>query len=61
MLNPIINLRTFGERLCHNPSLGLAAKVRAYKGAGQKGSLGFTTHAPGSGGECEGMILHTPK
>jgi hypothetical protein len=31
-----------------NPNFGLATKARACKGAGQKGSLGVTPHAPGS-------------
>jgi hypothetical protein len=47
--------------MCHNPSFGLATKVRACKGVGQKGNLGITFHAPGSVGECEGMNPHTPK
>jgi hypothetical protein len=46
---------------CCNLSLGLATKARAYKGVGQKGSLGVTFHAPGSVGECEGMNFHSPK
>ncbi len=45
---------------CCNPSLGFATKTRACKGAGQKGSLGITSHAPMSVGECEGMNLHIP-
>ncbi len=44
-----------------NPSLGLATKVRACKGAGQEGSPRITSHAPGNVGECEGMNTHTPK
>jgi hypothetical protein len=48
-------------KICRNPSLEFAPKVRACKGAGQKGSLGVTSHAPGSVGGCEGMNLHTPK
>jgi hypothetical protein len=44
-----------------NPSLRLATKARAYKGAGQEGSLGVTFNAPGSVRQCEGMNLHTPK
>jgi len=36
-------------------------KARVCKGADQKGSLGFTFHAPGSVGKCEKMNLHTPK
>jgi hypothetical protein len=51
----------FIERIYRNPSLGLATKARACKGAGQKGSPGITSHAPGSAGECEGTNPHTPK
>jgi hypothetical protein len=47
--------------LCHNPSLGLVTKVRACRGVGQEGSLGVTSHAPKSVGECEGMNTHTFK
>jgi hypothetical protein len=47
--------------LCCNPSLGLATKVKACKGAGQEGSPRVTSHTPGSEKECEGMNLHTPK
>ncbi len=36
-------------------------KARACKGAGQKGSVGVTSHAPENVGECEGMNPHTPK
>jgi hypothetical protein len=39
---------------CHNPSLGLATKARAYKIVGQERKLG-------SERKCEGMNLHTPK
>jgi hypothetical protein len=39
----------------------VATKVGACKRAGQEGSPGVTSHAPGSGGECEGMNTHTPK
>jgi len=46
---------------CHNPSLGLATKARVYKGAIQEGSLGVTSHALESVGDCQGMNLHTPK
>jgi hypothetical protein len=49
------------ENMCRNPSLGLATKARACKGAGQEGSSGVTFHALGSVGECEGMNPHTPK
>jgi hypothetical protein len=44
---------------CHNPSLGLTTKARAWKVARQEGSLKVTLHAPGSVGKCEGMNLHT--
>ncbi len=46
---------------CRNPSLGLATKVRVYNGVGQEGSLGVTSQAPWSVGECERMNPHTPK
>jgi hypothetical protein len=49
------------QMFCHKPSLKLATKVRACKGAGQEGSPRVTSHAPGSVGECEGMNPHTPK
>ncbi len=45
---------------CCNPNLGLATKVKAYKGAGQEGSMGVTSHVPGSAKECEGNP-HTSK
>ncbi len=38
---------------CHNPSLGLATKAKTYKGEGQKGNPGVTSHALGSVGKCE--------
>jgi hypothetical protein len=47
--------------LCRNPSLGLATKAKAYKGAGQERSSGITSQTPRSVGKCEGMNLHTPK
>jgi hypothetical protein len=49
------------ERYCCNSSLGLTTKVRVYKGAGQEGNLGVTSHASGNVGECEGMNPHTLK
>jgi hypothetical protein len=49
------------DEWCRNPSLGLATKARACKGAGQEGSLEVTSHALGNVGECEGMNPHTPK
>jgi hypothetical protein len=36
-------------------------KVGACKGASQERSLGVTSHAPKSVGECEGMNPHSPK
>jgi hypothetical protein len=45
---------------CCNLNLRLVIKTRACKGAGQEGSPGVTSHAPGSVGECEGMNPHTP-
>ncbi len=32
---------------CYNPKFRFVTKTRAYKGAGQKGSLGVTFHALG--------------
>ncbi len=58
----IINIFSFMcECTCRNPSLGLTTKVKTCKGVGQEGSLGVTSHAPGSVGKCEEMNLHTPK
>jgi hypothetical protein len=36
-------------------------KAKVYKGVGQEGSWGVTSHAPRSVEECEGMNPHTPK
>jgi hypothetical protein len=44
-----------------NPNFGIAIKVKAYKGVGQEGSMGVTSHAPRSVRKCEGMNPHTPK
>ncbi len=49
------------NKICRNPSLGLATKAKACKVASQEGSPGVTVHAPGSVGKCEGMNPHTPK
>jgi hypothetical protein len=46
---------------CYNPSLGLATKTRACKGAGQERSPRVASHAPESVAECKGMNPHTPK
>jgi hypothetical protein len=57
-------LRSHGPKVgytCRNPSLGLATKAKACKGAGQKESSKVTSHALGSVGECEGMNPHIPK
>jgi hypothetical protein len=43
------------------PSLGLATKLKACKGAGQEGNSRVTSHVPESVGECEEMNPHTPK
>jgi hypothetical protein len=47
--------------MCYNPSLGLATKARACKGAGQEWSPWVTFHAPRNVGGCEGMNPHIPK
>jgi hypothetical protein len=52
---------SFSGGECRNLNLGLATKARAYKGEGQEGRPGVTSHVLGSVGECEGMNLHTPK
>jgi hypothetical protein len=44
----------------HNPSLGLATKVRACKGAGQQWSPIVKFHAPENVGKCEGMNPYIP-
>jgi len=44
---------------CRNPSLGLATKAKVYKGVGQKGSLGVTSHVPGSVGEWGNEPSHS--
>jgi hypothetical protein len=36
-------------------------KAKAFKNAGQEGSLGVTFHAPDNAKKCEGMNPHTPK
>jgi hypothetical protein len=51
----------FSKANCRNPNVGLATKVKACKGVGQKRSLGITFHAPGNARECEGMNPNTPK
>jgi hypothetical protein len=47
--------------MCHNLTLRLTTKAGACNGVGQEGSLGITTHAPGSVKESEGMNPHTLK
>jgi len=47
--------------MSRNLNLGLTTKARACKSEGPKGSMGITSHALGSVGECEGMNPHTPK
>jgi hypothetical protein len=56
-----IELVMLPDKSCHNPSFGLTTKARAYRSAGQEGSLVVTFHTPGSAKEYEGMNLHTPK
>jgi len=46
---------------CRNPSLRLAAKAKGLQGCGLRGSLGITSHTPGSVKKCEGVNAHTPK
>jgi hypothetical protein len=62
--NRVVGLPSKGldpKHMCCNPSLGFATKVRAYKVAGQEGSLGLMLHAPKNARECEGIDPHTPK
>ncbi len=47
--------------MCRDPSLGLVAKKRDWKGVNQKWSPGITFHALKRVGGCEGMNPHTPK
>jgi hypothetical protein len=46
---------------CRNPSFGLATKAKGLQGCRARGSLGVTSHTPGSVGKCEGVNPHTPK
>ncbi len=46
---------------CHDLSIGLTTKVRAYECVGQKWSPRVTFHAPESVKGCEGMNPHTRK
>jgi len=45
----------------HNPSPGLATKVKGLQGCGPRGSPGVTSHTPISVRKCEGVNLHIPK
>jgi len=47
------------NRWCCDPSLGLATKARAWKGANRECNRGVTS--PKSVGECEGMSPHIHK
>jgi hypothetical protein len=49
------------QHYCHNLSLVLTTKAKAYKGVGQEWTPKITFHVPKNVGECEGMNLHTPK
>ncbi len=52
-----------GTKKCRNPSLRLATKTKGLQGCGPKGSprikargsLGVTSHTPGSVRKCEGV------
>ncbi len=46
---------------CRNPNFGLATKAKGLQGCGLRGSLGVTSHTPGSVRKCEGVNPHTPK
>jgi hypothetical protein len=46
---------------CRNPSFGLTTKAKGLQRYGPKGSLGVTSHIPGSVRKCEGVNPHTPK
>jgi hypothetical protein len=61
VLLKILKDGTNGEHNCRNFSLELTIKARAYKGAGQKGSLRVTSHAPKNVAKCERMNSHTFK
>ncbi len=54
-------LLNFQHVFCHNPSLGLATKVRDCKVVGQEGSLGVMPHAPGSQESVREQALTFPK
>ncbi len=54
-------LKIFFHNNCRNLNLGLATKVRAYKGAAQKGSSRDTSHVPRNVKECEGINPHILK
>ncbi len=46
----------------HVTTLSLGSRPRqSLQGCGPRGSLGITSHAPGSAKECEGVNPHTPK
>ncbi len=42
-------------------ALGLQPKQEGLQGCGPRGSLGVTSHTPGSVGKCKGVNPHTPK
>jgi hypothetical protein len=46
---------------CRDPSLRLATKARAYKGAGRKWIPRITFHVPRNVGRCEEMNPYAPK
>ncbi len=46
---------------CCNPSIGLVTKAKGLQKCRPRGSLGVTSHIPGSVRKCEGVNPHTPK
>jgi hypothetical protein len=57
--NPILELQH--APLCCNLNFGLTTKAKGLQGCGPRGSMGVTSHTPGSVGKCEGVNPHTPK
>jgi hypothetical protein len=49
---------SFSGGECRNPSLRLATKAKGLQGCELRGSMGVTSHAPGSVGKCEGVNPH---
>ncbi len=55
----MVAMSTFGANIVATLALGSRPKQGLAKVQTKRGSLGVTSHAPGSVGECEGM--NTPK